>query len=360
MMRCLTLFLALTLLTGCGRGLPQAREMDDMALMRTMGVDRGSREGEVLVTVSSSRRARGIQGEQEPPLILSAQRPSIAGACQAMQSLSDSYVFYGHLDQLLLGEELAAQAGVREALEHFSRDRDLGLGAQVWLVRGSTAGEVLGSDKDSGVEERLTTLQRDSGLGLAGIERTAGEVLTDLLEGDCTYLPALSLAGEGEERSLLENGYGVLKEGKLAFWITGEEARGLELSQGHPGGALLELEQAVVRLNSSQLTCIPVLEGDALTGLELDLRLIAQVEQPWGEEIDRALVKEAVRTQAQTWLTAALARSQRENADFMGLARMAGAARPGKWELMRSQWEESFHRLDIQVRCTVALTDIRR
>lgn len=37
------LALALALLTGCGGdGLPYAREMGDMALMRTLGVDRKS------------------------------------------------------------------------------------------------------------------------------------------------------------------------------------------------------------------------------------------------------------------------------------------------------------------------------
>ena len=351
--------LILLLLAGCGQGLPQAREMDDMALMRTMGVDLGSFREEVLVTVSSGRRAQGIQGERQPPLILSAQRRSIAGACQAMQGQSDSYVFYGHLDQLLLGEELAVKVGVTDALEHFGRDQDLGLGAQVWLVRGNTAQAAIQSGKDSGVDGRLNTLLRDSELGTAGIERTVGEVLTDLLERGCTFVPALCLVGE-EEQAILEGGYGVLEDGKLAFWLTENEGRGLELAQGHPGAELLELEQAIVRLNSSVLTCIPVLSGERLTGLEIDLRLIAQVEQPRQEEFDMELVKKAVRTQAENWLTAALERAQKENADFMDLAGMAGTARPEKWRLLCGQWEETFPQLDLQVRCTVALTDMRK
>ena len=352
--------LPLLLLVGCGQGLPQAREMDDMALMRTMGVDRGDAEGEVLVTVSSSRRARGIQGEQEPPLVLSAQRASIAGACQAMQGLSGSYVFYGHLDQLLLGEGLAADGGVPEALEHFSRDQDLGLGTQVWLIRGDTAQAAIQSGRDGGIDARLTTLLRDSELGAAGMERTAGEVLTDHLESGCAFLPALRLVGEDGELSPLENGYGVLKDGLLAFWVTGGAARGLELSQGHTGGELLELEQAVVRLNSSALTCVPVLEDGELTGLELDLRLIAQVEQPRQEEPDRERVKEQVREQALSWLKAALAQSQAEGADYMGLGRMAGTSRPEQWKRLSGQWEEKFPELAVQVRCTVVLTDMRK
>lgn len=56
------------LLPGCGgERLPYAREMGDMALMRTMGVDTGEGGAEQLhVTVSSGRRARGLQGEAEP------------------------------------------------------------------------------------------------------------------------------------------------------------------------------------------------------------------------------------------------------------------------------------------------------
>ncbi|MBQ8851156.1 MAG: hypothetical protein IJZ66_01755, partial [Oscillibacter sp.] len=71
-------------------------------------------------------------------------------------------------------------------------------------------------------------------------------------------------------------------------------------------------------------------------------------------------VKEAVQTQAVDWLRAVLERAQEENADFMGLGRMAGASQPEKWKLLTEQWEEKFPQLDIRVRCTVVLTDMRR
>ena len=53
---------AILLLSGCGNAaLPYAREMGDMALLRTMGVD-AEGEGEVRVTVSTGKRAVGLQG----------------------------------------------------------------------------------------------------------------------------------------------------------------------------------------------------------------------------------------------------------------------------------------------------------
>ena len=87
-----------------------------MALLRTMGVDAGEKEGDLRVTVSTGKRAAGLQGEGQPPLILSAEGGSLSSACLAMQGLSDSYVFYGYVDQLLLGEELALE-GVQTVLD---------------------------------------------------------------------------------------------------------------------------------------------------------------------------------------------------------------------------------------------------
>ena len=82
------------LLTGCGM-LPQAREMGDMALLRTMGVDRT--ESGVSVTVSTGPRAKGVQAEGEAALVLCGEGGSLGGACLALQGRSANYVFFGCL-----------------------------------------------------------------------------------------------------------------------------------------------------------------------------------------------------------------------------------------------------------------------
>ena len=142
-------------LTGCS-GLPAAREMGDMALLRTMGVD--SAPAGVAVTGSTGPRAKGLSAEGEPSLVLTAEQPSLSGACLAMQGQSDSFVFFGYVDQLLVGEELA-EAGVRPVLDYFAQDVELGLGAQLWLIRGATAREAVSSAGEEGIDSRLETLQ---------------------------------------------------------------------------------------------------------------------------------------------------------------------------------------------------------
>lgn len=148
-----------------------------------------------------------------------------------MQGLSDSYVFYGHVDQLLLGEELSRR-GILETLQYFSQDQELGMGTQVWIVRGGTAAEAISAEQERGVESRLSTIQTDSEMGMAGMTRTVGETLTSLMEDGSAYLPGLV---PGEDGALLEAGYGVVKDGMLAGWLTGEQARGP--GAGGPGSS---------------------------------------------------------------------------------------------------------------------------
>ena len=63
------LAVAAALLAGCGTtALPYAREMGDMALLRTMGVDAGEKEGDLRVTVSTGKRAAGLQDRKSTRL----------------------------------------------------------------------------------------------------------------------------------------------------------------------------------------------------------------------------------------------------------------------------------------------------
>lgn len=337
------------LLTGCS-GLPTAREMGDMALLRTLGVDASPRG--VAVTGSTGPRAKGLQGEGEPALTLEAEQASLTGACLAMQGQSDSYVFFGYVDQLLVGQALAEE-GVRPVLDYFSRDAELGLGAQLWLVRG-TAREALSAGGDQGIDARLETLQNDSEMGIANLTRTAGEVYADLLELGCAYVPALSPAGE---TAVAERGYGVLKGDVLAGFLEGEEAKGLELLAGGPAADVMETElpggRASVRVVSSHTKSRLVFQGEAPSALELTCKVEARLSE-YRSPLDREALKDLqkeLEVRERRRLEAALMRLQAWGADCTGLGAGAGMFRPAQWQAVQGDWPEWFSKvpLDVQV-----------
>ena len=344
------------LLTGCG-GLPYPREMGDMALLRTMGVDREARG--LTVTVSTGLRARGLQGETEEPLVLSAARPSLDGACLAMQGQSDSYVYFGYVDQLLLGEELA-RLGVQPVLDYFARDGELGLGAQLWLVRGGTAREAVNSGGGEGVDKRLQTLQTDSRMGIASITRTAGEIYTDLLEQGAAFAPALVLSG-GEESVLTEGGYGIFKDGALMGFLEGEAAKGLELLYGGLSEDVLEVElpgnKTALRIGSARTSSRLVFQGDVPTVLHITCEVKASLSEyqvrPGASETEK--LKEALRAREVTRLERALERLQSWGADCAGLGARAAMACPARWQAVEGVWAEWFARVPIDVTVKVRL-----
>ena len=350
------LLAACLLLAGCS-GLPAAREMGDMALLRTLGVD-PSPAG-VAVTGSTGPRARGLQAEGEPALTLSADRESLSGACLAMQGQSDSYVFFGYVDQLLIGEALAEE-GVRPVLDYFARDAELGLGAQLWLVRESTAREALSAGGEKGLDSRLETLQNDSEMGIANLTRTAGEVYTDLLELGSTYVPALSPAGEGGAL-LAERGYGILKGDTLAGFLEGDAAKGLELLAGGPSADILDVELSngpvSVKITSARTQSGLEFRGDVPYKLKLTCKVEARLseyrERPEGEELER--LRRELENRERKRIEAALNRLQVWGTDCAGLGAEAGMFHPARWQAVRADWPEWFSRVPVGIQVEIVL-----
>ena len=349
-MKKLPLLLLCLFLTGCS-GLPTAREMGDMALLRTLGVD-PSPAG-VAVTGSTGPRAKGVEGEGEAALTLSADRGSLSSACLAMQGQSDSFVFFGYVDQLLVGEKLAKQ-GVLPVLDYFSRDGSLGLGAQLWLVRDTSARDALSAGGEQGLDARLETLQNDSEMGIANLTRTAGEAYTDLLELGCAYVPALSPAGDGGAL-LREAGYGILKGDTLTGFLEGEAARGLELLAGGPSADILDTElpsgPVSVKVTSAHTKSVLVFRGNTPSALKLVCKIEARLseyrQRPEGEELEQ--LRGELEDRERERIEAALDRLRAWGTDCTGLGAKAGMSHPARWQAVRADWPEWFGRVPVEV-----------
>ena len=361
-MGALAALLAAGLLAGCGKAaLPYAREMGDMALLRTMGVD--AEENGVRVTVSTGRRAACLQAERQPPLSLSAQGSSLSAACLAAQGLSDSYVFYGYVDQLLLGEGVAL-AGIEPVLNYFARDVELGLGAQVWMIRGAGAQAAVEAGGETGVEARLSTLQTDSEMGAAGLTRTAGEVFTDLLELGCAYLPALEIANPeqtGGETVLMEAGYGVFQDGRLAGYLDGESAKGLELLLGHTAEDVVEIGlpsgQAVARIVGATVRCEPVFQGGDLTALRLFCRASAELAEFHAplDEAELRLLREQLERRERTRLQRTMGQLRGWGLDCAGLSAQVRQAHPNRWNAIEDDWPQLFSTIPLEISVEISV-----
>ena len=340
------------LLTGC-RWLPQPREMGDMALVRCVGVDPAGEE--VNLTLSTGPQAQGTQGGEKPALCLSAYGKSLSGAAQSAQLQSEKSLFFGYVDQLLLGEEQVGE--ISPVLHWLSGDRELSLGAHLWVIRGDTARAAVESGGEEGVDARLANLRMEGKVGVAPMSRTAREVAIALEELGCAYAPALEL----KEEKLTPDGYAVLTPEGLTGYLEGEAARGLELLAQKPMAQLLELEvdgnRVTVRLSRSKLDCQGVFGGDGLEKLELKCRVQVEVVQQDAAMTaqEREQLAEKIRGEVERRVQGAAEQLQRWKSDCVALRSRLALAEPWYTPSRTGQWNEIFARAEVTVSAEVTL-----
>ena len=355
----------LVCLSGCSGvgGLPYAREMENMALIRTLGVD--TAEDGVQVTASSARQRQG-DGETAA-LVLSGSARTASAACLTMQTYGTAYVFYGHVSQLLLGEDMARQ-GLREVLDYVERDLEMRLETELFVVREATAEEAIFAASDSGsASERLEAIRDDGGFAASASTRTIRDVLSDLYSNGASYAPGLELipgregdGGEGEKQ-LSAGLYAILRGDALVGWAEGAAALGINLLQGDVESDVVEIpaengDSFALRVVEAESRVKAVFEGDTLAALEVECQVEANLAQApetfsdWEEAGLEELERELERIERNR-VQAALDLAQSLDADFLGLGKRAGLAAPWRWHTLEQQWDSAF--ADLPIRLTV-------
>ena len=350
-MRKLALMLAQCLLLAGCTGLPQPREMGEMALLRTVGVD-AVPEG-VRLTGSTGLRVSGVEGAEEEALIVTGEGRSLPAAAFALGQKRDKTVFFGYVDKLLLGEKPGNSADIFAWL---AQDRELSLGADVWLLRDSSAAEAMEQGGKQGVEGRLSALKLDADLGRAPMTRTAGEIYSALLDRGCAFLPALRV-----EEELTSAGYGILKGEEIAGYLEGDAARGLELLAERPMAEILEVtlpeNRVSLRVVGAQLDCRPVLSEPSDLRLELTIRVEGKGEQ-WQTPPDARERAEAERIAARALGSAAEAALEALTGwgtDCVGIGSRAAMAVPWYGNAMEENWPALFSAADYSIEVEVTL-----
>lgn len=175
------------LLCGCS-ALPRPREMENMALLRTLGVDFA--DGAYKLTASTGPRPDAAGERQNEALVLTGSGTTIEKAVKDLKASSDHTVFLGYVDQLLVGRDLL-ERDLMPLLDYVVQDEEMSLGTMLWALPDLTAKDAVTSGGEQGVEQRLNTLRLNGAR-----TRTAGEVCADLLDTGGSSIPALSLTDD--------------------------------------------------------------------------------------------------------------------------------------------------------------------
>lgn len=342
-------FLALLFLSSCGNYLPQPQEMGNMALLRSFALDKGEEEN-ALVTVSTGKQATGLSGNQEAPTILQGESLTFQGACDRINGFSEHYVFYGYIDQLILGKEVAEE-GVLHILEYFTTNPQLSLGTGIWLSQGR-AEDILYHTEEDGAAEHLHTITQESDLGIGGMTRKAGEVLAELKEHQASYIPILTTDSQG---TLRETGYGLIEEENLVGIVQGALAQGLELLECHEQLQELEYKGEGYALALSQMKKnISAQWGGNMDQNLLSIHISLEMEGEWMKEPEeQEQVLHAMEEKVEALLLGTAKEFQRKQTDILNFSGELALCYPQHSQYLKENWAEVFPTTTITTSATI-------
>ena len=301
MKRCISLILTLSLLlSGCsGSIFTNYREIEQMQLIQTLGVDRiGNR---LSVSVSG-----GHSSETTKLNRMTAAGPSMLSAMELLQDYTASeQLYYAHTRYVLLGETVVQDA-LPELIDYMARSPQLRSDIPVLIVRNGTAGDLVlrCGQEDTDITDALKSIIRDSQRRGDCTIFTLQSLISDVAESKAALLAAVEPRpltdtepqAEPEEITPILTGYGILKDTKLAGYLDLEDARGVNYLRNKTGTESITLPQVgqagqvTLTLTRSRVKTAPVFAADGrITGIHVTVRAAAFVEEmEHPEELDRS------------------------------------------------------------------------
>lgn len=373
---CLCLLALVLPLGGCTGIYANTREVEDLLVIRTMGLD--DDPAGVRLTLASGASADGA------PLRLEGRGPSVTAAMESIRSrANEEDLFCSHIGHVLIGEASARQ-GLDRALAYLCRAPELRLSVPVYVLRGGAAGDaVLGTgDERYGICDALDSVDGDVKLRGDGSLTTAADVARDLARRGSALICAVEALPSAEKGAATEEtqedtqadaqptlapgegpapeapttvaaaGYGVLKDGRLCAYLSREQAVAVGLLLGETGPCELLVAGAddapvTLTLEGGGAVFRPVwAEDGSLERLEIDVRVRAAVAEgaaeadALGVQLERALSER---------MASVLRVAKREQADFLGLGERFELADPLRFRALETPFAKLLSGLPIRL-----------
>lgn len=377
MRKLLALFLCaaeLLLFTGRGGLRADYREVEELLVIQTMGLDKKD---------SGMTLSLAAAGDSEDKVArLQADGVSISAAMERIRGSSyEEELFCPHIGRLLLGEKLA-EDGIESTLAYICRSPELRLDMPLFVVRGGEAADAVmtvGSG-DRGICDVMRIIEQDlkrrDGNGLT----TASQVLRDTARCGSALICALELGQSSETteapdaaepapkgKSAAPLGYAILREGRLCRYLTEEQAIAVGLLINKPGRAAIEVQDrygqaAVLELNGGGCRIRPVWEGDTLKGVEIACEARASLLEHRGKstfaEEDLDYLTARLESTLAGFLSSALQASKELKADYLCLAETLERADPAAWRGLSRDFIDLLPELELKITVSARLNQM--
>lgn len=348
-------------------------EIEDLAVVLLIGLDKAKEEGKVRVTVQLARpeemvggMAGGGQGTKKAVWVTGSTGDSIYDAQQNLAMHVSRELFWAHTRAIIIGEELARE-GIAPVIDFVDRRRDLRRRIGIAVVRGE-ARELL--EAEPGLEKTSGQVYSSLLLRLFRHSKAATSDLRDIYEmltskGIHPTTSRIELVELKDEKNIKKQpkltGTAVFRDDKLIGWLDEAETRGfLLLTRKKVAGVfpvkcpVCEEKNVSIVLTRSSTSIKPQLVNGELI-ITVQIKAEGDVrEQMCQDDLSRPEIIEMLNQRLaqaiKVEVIAALNKAQRNyQVDIFGFGEVVRRKFPKLWQKIEYKWDEEFPELPVKI-----------
>ncbi|NRF93209.1 Ger(x)C family spore germination protein [Paenibacillus frigoriresistens] len=373
----LILFLCIFVTTGCS----DRTELNDLAIVLGSGMDQnqdGVFVGSVQIAIPANLgRSHGGGGKDKGYTLETATGKSILDALQNIQLKTSRKLFGSHRRVSFIGEHLARN-GISKFLDEYSRNPDVRMRSDLFVVKGGTARNVLGIPYKPENIPALAALKIHQAAGGPATSSLTEFLIAASTEGSSPTLPVVEMVSspsskdnEGEEnktfrftgRAIFNNDLKIIgflntKEALHRLWILGKLKTYFFTEDVPEENGNISLY--VITFKSK---IQPLIQGNKI---KFDVSLTAKgtiQENNTNLDLKQAnnleVVERVLNKNLQKQILQTVTKVQKQyGTDIFGFGEAVHQKYPYKWKVLKKNWSNKFSEADVSVKVNLIIKTV--
>jgi spore germination protein KC len=360
-------FISLILLisvTGCWN----YSEVDDIAIVSGVGIDKGKSEGELAVTVEIVDTKKGSKSNQSGIKMLTLSGPTIFDIVRGMISITGEKLFWSHSKVIVISEELARE-GVIRVIDWYNRDTETRSDVYIFVSKEKTAQEVISL---SSVTESILAYELAQQMRIEKNTSTAPVVeifdFIDKLEasGEYAMAPLIYIHEQNKIKNARVSGTAIFNKDKMVGTISGDETKFMLFARDEIKGGVLPLNDEKgkpafsLEILSNRTKVKPVWKDGKL---QMQINTVTQVgldevmaPKEFNDINSKKVLEKRAGKELQQQILSVIHKVQKDyQADIFGFGELVHERMPENWKKIKQNWRQEFTQLDVVVNSKVMI-----
>jgi len=349
------------LLSGCELHGSNYREIENLELMQTLGIDSDG----VTFTVSAATGRRA----DSTVIVLTNSGKTVDAALKRMQLFTDKDIYFDYIGTCLIGEK-TAEKDLYAALDYIEREETVRYDTTIFIIKGAQAKDAVTLDvgENSCVTDILLDLtQKIEQLG-NGFVCSLRDLAQSMLERDCAAIAALEITDNGvvagsSSVGFSPAGYAIIKDGRLICFSDNEQAHGITLLAGKMKSDTVEVsdgygQSAALGVIDTGIDIMPEYESGVLRGITVSISMKANIDELYSnvnlyDNDELEVLEEGLANLTLARARSACTLAQDVGADIFDFGSRLEMKDPLKFEKIKDRWNDIFADVPITFVCNV-------